>query len=184
MSFEMICSQLKWAIWSEFPSCLLRPGLCGSMCFAVIPFCLCFSLLSQQPTIQLLLIRPVLFIAHSSAEAFLSLCSSAQPDPVTNPMSQSPVSVLRFRHGGEDQADETEDEQVQAGSRFRLQTGAGLPQGKKHVHVTLTYASLAPVPSKHALTVYSLHGCTWLRPYGTLCKQRSMHTCTYQQHVH
>lgn len=38
--------------------------------------------------------------------------------------------MLRSGHGGEDQADETEDEQVQAGRRLRLQTGAGLSQGK------------------------------------------------------
>lgn len=92
LSFQMICSQLKWAIWSEFPSCLLKPGLCGSMCFAVIPFCLCFSLLSQQPTIQLLLIRPVLFIAHSSAEAFLSL-QHYVPLP-SLPLSSAPYDSL------------------------------------------------------------------------------------------
>ncbi|CAF98072.1 unnamed protein product [Tetraodon nigroviridis] len=36
---------------------------------------------------------------------------------------------LKSGHGGEDQADEAEDEQVQARSRLGLQAGAGVPQG-------------------------------------------------------
>ena len=43
---------------------------------------------------------------------------------------QCAVSVLRYGHGGEDQADETENEQIQAGSGLWLQTGTRLPQGK------------------------------------------------------
>lgn len=60
-------------------------------------------------------------------------CPSIQPPP-----DSSAVSVLRSGHGGADQADEAEDEQVQAGSRLGLQTGAGLPQGKITLDVCFT----------------------------------------------
>lgn len=72
-------------------------------------------------------------MAHSSAEACLSPKQYVPPSGLPHCISstwRSPVSVLRYGHGGEDQADETENEQVQTGSRLRLETGAGLPQGK------------------------------------------------------
>lgn len=85
--------------------------------------------------------------------------------------SDSPLSVCRYGHGGEDQADETEDEQVQAGSWLRLQAGAGLPQGKSMHGYMMDAWFTTPAKKKkntHAPTDYCLHDCTVRRPYGTL----------------
>lgn len=70
-------------------------------------------------------------MAHNSADTLISLqhhASSVRPH-----FYSLLVSVLRSGHGGEDTPDETQDEQVQAGRRFGLQAGAGLPQGKEGV---------------------------------------------------
>lgn len=68
-------------------------------------------------------------MAHSSADTHCNIyASSVRPH-----FYSLLVSVLRSGHGGEDPADETQDEQVQAGRRFGLQAGAGLPQGKEGV---------------------------------------------------
>lgn len=69
------------------------------------------------------------------------------------PLWQSPVSVLRYGHGAKNTADETEDEQVQTGSRLRLQTGAGLPQGNNMPRYAGCMLRYSRFTEKHVPTV-------------------------------
>lgn len=76
--------------------------------------------------------------------------------------------MLRSGHGGEDQAGEAEDEQVQARSRLGLQTGAGLPQGTAH-------SRGAPPPTAAANIYLRCAVCTVAGHMAQLCEQ----SCVY-----
>lgn len=69
--------------------------------------------------------------------------------------------MLRSGHGGEDQADEAEDEQVQARSRLGLQTGAGLPQGNTLVHKLRVCASLPTAAATYDVLFAWMHCAIW-----------------------
>ena len=103
---------------------------------------------SLHSTIQLFLIRCVSsWLSYSSSSIRLFLHPTFFW--VSFPIRRCPVSVLRPGHGGEDQTDEAEDEQVQARSRLGLQAGAGLPQGNTLVHKPWVWASLPPAAATY-----------------------------------
>lgn len=103
-----------------------------------------FYLLSQQPTIQLVLIRPVPISSWLIAQQTLYSDYNMMPPPSDCFFFYSLLAfVLRSGHGGEDPGDETQDEQVQAGRRFGLQAGAGLSQGKEGAGYPFRYMSHA-----------------------------------------